>query len=327
MEKLLEELKKLAKEHNKEITPEIIEFFISFLNLSDCIYKITNELKNDPNSLFNNYTVEDEDILLDNQKNYLKSLKIFTKIHNDKVSIEYIKFNTFIYDIISTIFLKAEFSKGLSHFYSLSITKDLLVEEASEITSELTISNLASYTNYELDSIKLKNKLSFSLIELSTGMKITNNRADKYIESIELAKSITNLNNSQYSQKKHTTQLTSKNQPITLIDFLTEVKVIEVIKKIQYEFKSFEGKRLAILIYILQEENKIISIISNSKTHSRKQFIQLFKEDNSFDKFQAVNKYINPFSNELNLPTKKEIDADYIKIKEKLTKIIENPVV
>lgn len=113
----------------------------------------------------------------------------------------------------------------------------------------------------------------------------------------------------------------------TIVDFLNDKTNNILFQAIQNNFKHFEGKRLAILIYLLQEENKIISIVSNSKTHSRKQFIQLFKEDSSFDKFQAVNKYIDPFTNELNLPTLKEFDADYINIKEKLTKILENPVV
>lgn len=213
MENLLEELNKLAKEHNKEITPKTIEYIISFLNFSDSIYKIANELKNDPNSLFNNYTVEDEDILLDNQKNYLKSLKILNNIHNDKESIEYIKYKTFIYDTISTIFLKAGFTKGLSHFYSLSITKDLLVEVTSEITSELTINTLASYTDSELDSLKIKNKLLFSLIELGTNKKFTSSRVDKFIESIELSKQLKSLNNNTTTKTDHSdfTGTTSKN--------------------------------------------------------------------------------------------------------------------
>jgi hypothetical protein len=112
----------------------------------------------------------------------------------------------------------------------------------------------------------------------------------------------------------------------TIDDFLNDKTNIKLFQEIQNNFKHFEGKRLAILIYLLQEENKIILIISNSNTHSRKHFIKLFKEDTSFDKFQAVNKYIDPFTNKLNLPTLKESDADYINIKEKLTKLLENPV-
>jgi hypothetical protein len=112
----------------------------------------------------------------------------------------------------------------------------------------------------------------------------------------------------------------------SITDFLNDNTNSNLLQVIQNNFKDFEGKRLAILIYLLQEESKIISIISNSKTHSRKQFIQLFKNDCYFDKFQAVNKYIDSYSNELNLPTDKESDADYINIKEKLKKIIENPV-
>jgi hypothetical protein len=40
-----------------------------------------------------------------------------------------------------------------------------------------------------------------------------------------------------------------------------------------------------------------------------------------------VNKYIDTYTNQLNLSTNNENDADYIDVKEKLNKIIENPVV
>jgi len=114
---------------------------------------------------------------------------------------------------------------------------------------------------------------------------------------------------------------------ISLSDFLIKKSDLEKLIQIQNNFIHYEGKRMAILIYFLQVEYKIISTISNSKTHSRKKFIQLFKNDSSFIKFQATNKYLDPYSGELNLSTNNDLDADYIDIKEKLTKIIENPVV
>jgi hypothetical protein len=126
-------------------------------------------------------------------------------------------------------------------------------------------------------------------------------------------------------EKNH--EQNEKNSVASIADFLNDTTHINLFTVIQNNFKHFEGKRLAILIYLLQEENKIISIISSSKTHSRKQFIQLFKEDRLFDKFQAVNKYIDTYTNQLNLSTNNENDADYIDVKEKLNKIIENPVV
>ena len=130
-------------------------------------------------------------------------------------------------------------------------------------------------------------------------------------------------NETNKNDKKKTIQ--NKNE-ISLSDFLIKKSDLEKLKQIQKNFIHYEGKRMAILIYFLQVEYKIISTISNSRTHSRKQFIQLFKNDSSFNKFQAMNKYLNPYSGELNLSTNNDLDADYIDIKEKLKKIIENSV-
>jgi len=118
-----------------------------------------------------------------------------------------------------------------------------------------------------------------------------------------------------------------QNKELTLSDFLINKSDLVKFITIQKDFKQYEGKRLAILIHLLQNENKILNIISKSKTHSRKHFICLFKEDSSFDKMFAVNKYIDPFSNKLNLNTALEFDADYVDVKEKLNKTLENPVV
>lgn len=118
-----------------------------------------------------------------------------------------------------------------------------------------------------------------------------------------------------------------QKKELTWSDFLINKSDLDKLLTIQNNFKQYEGKRLAILIHLLQNEYRILNIISKSKTHSRKHFICLFKEDNSFDKTYAINKYIDPFSNKLNLTTAYEFDADYVDVKEKLTKIIENPVV
>ena len=126
---------------------------------------------------------------------------------------------------------------------------------------------------------------------------------------------------------RHPQNNNSFKNEISLSDFLNNKSDKDKLIQIQKDFKNYKGKSMAILIYLLQEEFKIINIISNSKTHSRKQFIQLFKDDSSFNKYQAINKYLNPYSGELNLSTNNDFDADFITIKEKLTKIIENQVV
>lgn len=123
------------------------------------------------------------------------------------------------------------------------------------------------------------------------------------------------------------TKSDSQKQTIALIDFVKNKSDVDLLHIVQNSFKQLEGKRLAILIYLLQTENNIISIISKSKTHSRKHFICIFKQDESFDKEYAVNKYLDPFTSDLIIPTLKIHDSDYIDIKEKLNKILEIPVV
>ena len=76
MEKLLEDLKNYIKERNKELTPETVKYIISIVSIADEIYKIAKELKDDPDSVFNNIDDKIEEILLSNQENYQKSLKI-----------------------------------------------------------------------------------------------------------------------------------------------------------------------------------------------------------------------------------------------------------
>ncbi len=120
---------------------------------------------------------------------------------------------------------------------------------------------------------------------------------------------------------------TSNKQPITLIDFIKDKSSLTLVSQLQSEFKTYEGKRMAILIYILQYELNLIDIIPNSRTYSRKRFITLFKNEPEFDKSEAINKYISSYDFELLLPTSNEMDADYIQIKQKLTNIIENSVV
>ena len=139
--------------------------------------------------------------------------------------------------------------------------------------------------------------------------------------------SITDILNSNVYPQETIGKMVRQNKELTLSDFLINKSDLDKFITIQNNFKKYEGKRLAILIHLLQNEYRILNIISKSRTHSRKHFIRLFKENNSFDKVFAINKYIDPFTNELNLTTALDFDADYVDVKEKLTKVIENPVV
>lgn len=109
----------------------------------------------------------------------------------------------------------------------------------------------------------------------------------------------------------------------TLKDFFIDKTNNGLIQDIQTQFNSYDGKRMAILIYLLQFEFKLIKIVPHSKTISRTQFIKLLK--NNFKiKTQSIDKYFNSWNNDISVS---DSDIEFIDIKEKLTKLIENKVV
>lgn len=93
-----------------------------------------------------------------------------------------------------------------------------------------------------------------------------------------------------------------------------------VIESIKTEFKDYEGKKMAILIYLLENEFKLISYSLDSKTDSRKHLVDSL--NNSKPNMQPINKCFVTHSYELDI-TKLEKDKDYINIKEKLLKTIQ----
>jgi predicted transcriptional regulator len=94
----------------------------------------------------------------------------------------------------------------------------------------------------------------------------------------------------------------------------------ENIQKIQKEFKGYSGKKMAILIYLLQDKLKKVTIIHNSKTQSRKQFVVSLTGRNDIN-MQPVNNVFKPNTDELKLL---ETDPDYIDINGKLNKLLSN---
>ncbi len=96
-------------------------------------------------------------------------------------------------------------------------------------------------------------------------------------------------------------------------------KVSEIIiDNIQNEFTDYRGKKMAILIYLLQSEYKIINLINNSKNQSRKHFIKaLTKVENI--KVQSIDKVFQSGTNNIK---HNNTDADYINIKNQVNKLI-----
>ena len=79
--------------------------------------------------------------------------------------------------------------------------------------------------------------------------------------------------------------------------FIKEVSS-DTIEAIQTEFRELEGKDLAILIYLLHKEHKIIEILTNSRTKGRKGFVKCLKETDN-PTMQKVNKCFTPNTDDL----------------------------
>lgn len=94
---------------------------------------------------------------------------------------------------------------------------------------------------------------------------------------------------------------------------------IEVIEKIQKDFKDSIGKKMAYLIYLLETDLKFITYSLNGKNDSRKHFVESLI--NKTISMQGINKYFEPHDVKLNI-FQFEKESDYINTKEKLTKAI-----
>lgn len=112
---------------------------------------------------------------------------------------------------------------------------------------------------------------------------------------------------------------TQKKKKLNLIDFFNEEISEKTINKIKSEFKDYDGKRMAILIYLLQSDYKIITVISNSKVQSRISFVRLLKENDNISNISSINKVFDTNTDNLSLY---DTDAEFIDFKEKLSQIL-----
>jgi hypothetical protein len=118
--------------------------------------------------------------------------------------------------------------------------------------------------------------------------------------------------------KKHIPGVKQSLSKFTLNDFFKETSP-QVIEQIQNTFKDYTGKKMAILIYLLQTTLKKIKIINRSKTQSKKQFVVNLTGDNDIQ-MQSINKVFQPGTDKLLGIS--ETDVDYINTIEKLNKLL-----
>lgn len=106
---------------------------------------------------------------------------------------------------------------------------------------------------------------------------------------------------------------------LKLKDFFIEDFSSDSILEIQNKFKKLEGKDLAILIYLLHKEYKIIEVLTHSKTKGRKGFIKCLKETDN-PKMSKVNKCFVPNTDDLSYS---KDDLIFQSLNKRLTKTIE----
>lgn len=115
------------------------------------------------------------------------------------------------------------------------------------------------------------------------------------------------------------TKVNEVKNPKQLKDFFNSNIDSEVIEEIQNYFKDYNGKKMAYLIYLLDQEFKIINYSLNGKNDSRKHFAQALTKRNL--KMQGINKYFETFYRKLASMENRK-DNTYTDIEEKLTKTI-----
>ncbi len=300
----------------------------------------------------NVYYYPDEEVELNNEKRLLFK-NLITKHLNESI-ISYCNFfdnkETYKWDdkkdeFKSIIILNIEGYKFLNEFFEklywfFTLLPFHILDNYTPQSIGFGFKERRKLAENESDLLKKKEIYAEGMAQLEMSVLGTDGiyyafNMHEYPEQIQQYKKVINVLEEQIKHSTLSEVSKMENKPeqndkikiATLDDFLIDKSNYKLIQKIQIAFNDLEGKRLAILISLLRNDHKIINIISNSKTHSRKHFIQLFKEDAKFNKMEAINKYIDQFSQELNLNTALEFDADYIDIKQKLTKILENPVV
>jgi hypothetical protein len=131
-----------------------------------------------------------------------------------------------------------------------------------------------------------------------------------------LSKQISEIGKLPQQDEKHNPSLKFK-------DFFIKEVSDDTITAIQTEFNKLEGKDLAILIYLLHKEYKIVEILTNSKTKGRKGFVKCLKETDN-PAMQKVNKCFIP--NTDNLIYSKD-DLVFQSLNKRLTEKITNTVV
>jgi len=108
-----------------------------------------------------------------------------------------------------------------------------------------------------------------------------------------------------------------KSTQVSHLDFFNPEIEIQISSAIKEKFKYYDGKKLAIVIYLLNKAFNVINISLNSTTINRINFVRYLKDIKN-PKMQAINKY---FDHDENL-TINDSDSDYSLIKKEIENIL-----
>jgi hypothetical protein len=218
----------------------------------------------------------------------------FLKIINEKCA--------FIMDFSGSL-IKSNPDKELKGNYNaFFITEERIIEYNSKSDKRDFVKKF-DYTLYDLFDIIISCGSIIRLITAAHPKTIPNSlKSSNWLKQVETKK----------------TEEVNKSKKTLTTFFHPEIS-INIIEKIQNDFKDFKGKKMAYLIYLLHQKFKIISYSINSKDESRKHFVSSLKGVDV--SMSGINKHFE--SNDVKLRIHQfEKDNDYIDIEEKLTKTI-----
>ena len=155
-------------------------------------------------------------------------------------------------------------------------------------------------------------------------LKASHQYAYPYYTLVKVLKTITGqlekrngINSDDRAKKKNS------KKSVAFKDFFSENISTALLQQIQLSFKEETGKNLAIIIYLMEKDFKLISIHYKNHVQSRKNFVQTLKGLQDFErKMYAVNKCFQPNSSELLAQYK--LSDEYIYFKNQLNQLISN---
>ncbi len=270
------------------------------------------------------------DSWIDNETNYiLYTDKQFQEVHEDLLFLlKDIAINSF--EIFSAVFRVKEGNKQaintfnnrnysfISGVKEITLMADVInvniqkrqLNEA-RVLQGLIITTLDKFNNLLLclgiDLVETPLKKDFKKI-LKT---INNIKIREEGENMNLNAQEININNN--SLKKKT----------PLEAFVTAETNLNLVKEISEHFKDLKGKKMAALIYLLDNQS-LISYDNGSKVESRKNFVEAFKGEEQKN-IWAINKFFEPNTHESKLidPNGKK-DKTMKIIEEQLKKVVDS---